>query len=569
MENKDVKITISLCKDYLCLKVKNANSVFWKDVKINKENFKDTPDLCFWWLLNSLKPVFHSMPHDSIETKFYVKSIDDFEKLLDEKISFVSVILKNTNNMIKDCFEYKGIARENNGILFINSDSERRYIGFYNKMLDDKSQEINYLNMKSGFNAEKREWGKSDIPIDINELINIIKEKKIRKIVSINVLLLSIYIINTGIFLNAVFSFIGIEHIIIDNDPYDLKPEGYLKMLFSNSESVPRFNCPYIFTKPWLKKYALTNIQRVPIPQYYKLHTDLPELPEDYSLLVLSNSRIENVRQMYFSIVFLLDHINEDFLYRDIQLWFLAMQYIITEVMDMNEFDRLKYNSNLHTFFYTVVQLLKYEVIEAIDTPRNIEIYGDRGWKILFPEYYRGMLNQREIEDKLSMNRYLCLLLNSSLTYFQASAPVYDAAALNVPFINMAALCKSNALQGLEKIEYSNNRELNALISDTSFLKNSDFRDSLKKYKRALIESTEFMHNKIIDFKYDGCNTFYHKELLEHDKLLDEMVFSYIDEKESFLRDCFDILFLGKSIDYDITKSLYFNRNYSLRIMNM
>lgn len=436
-------------------------------------------------------------------------------------------------------------------------------------MLDDKSQEINYLNMKSGFNAEKREWGKSDIPIDINELINIIKEKKIRKIVSINVLLLSIYIINTGIFLNAVFSFIGIEHIIIDNDPYDLKPEGYLKMLFSNSESVPRFNCPYIFTKPWLKKYALTNIQRVPIPQYYKLHTDLPELAEDYSLLVLSNSRIRNVRLMYPSIIFLLDHINENFLYRDIQLWFLAMQYMITEVMDMNEFDRLLYNSRLHSFFYTVVQLLKYEVIEAVDTTRNIEIYGDIGWKTVFPEYYRGMLNQKEIEDKLSINRYLYLLLNSSFTYLHASAPVYDAVALNVPFINMAALCRSNALQGLEKIEYLNNRELNSLIKDTSYFKDNDFRDSLQKFQKALIESTEFMHNKITDYTCDNTHTFYHKELLEHDRLLDEMMFSYIDEKESFLRDCFDIFFLGKTIEYDITKSLYYNRNYTRRITDM
>lgn len=569
MSNKEAEITVTLHNNSLSMKVRNDDTFYWKETRIEMKNKKrDLENLCLYWLLSNLKPVFYNMPFDDINTKCYLENKGDLETIISDTASTSTAILIKTNDIIKEYKGLKGFAKNNKNIMFFNLDHNERYKGLYKRIVDTEDVDIVYMNMETGFNAEVRQWEDSKLPIEISDLINLIKDKKIKKIVSINDGLIKQYIGQTGVYLNALFDHLGVDFILIDNDPYDLDPSSYLRMSFSNSKSSPRFNLAYLYSDAWEKRYGLENIYPIILPQYYKVYEKPVQLIDDYKLLVLTNSRIKNVKSLIGPVIFLLDHIPEKDLYKDINLWYMAMQYMITNIMDLDEFNRLYYNSQLYYLFFTAAQFLKYDVIEALDSERQLELYGDIGWKTLFPEYYKRMLNQDEINELFKRKEHLYILLNASFSYLLPGGPVFDAAARNTRFINMPALAKSESLKGLRKIEYSNHTELNNLVNDTNVFEGDEFIASITTYQRILLQGTDFIQKKITrNGNYQEEHDLFQKELKEHNTLLKKIVADYLDKNEPFLRDCFDIFFIGRNIDYDISSSRFFNREYTQRII--
>lgn len=570
MKNKNAIISVSIHDKSLCLKVVIDNKPSWHETKFDSQMKESIIDNLFqYWMLNAVRPLFFEMPFQEVKTSCTLKANGDFEKKIDKCAANMSACLSNTNDFIKNHESLKDIAENSRKILFFNTDHNNRYKWFYNVIKASENAEVIYMSMKTGFDSENRRWEDVDVPIQLPDLINLIEEENIKKIISVNNNFLEKYLYRTGIYLPALFHYLGVEYITLDNDPYDLAPFGYLSRSFFHCNSFARFSNVSVLNEFWDRKYGLKNVSYVSIPQNYERHDEFKELEDDYTLLVLTNSRLDNVKLDIYQILILLDHMPDDSIFTDVQLWYMALRHMILEIMDMDEFERLYYNSRLHTFLYTVVQFLKYEVIYSLNTGRPIELYGDPGWKTVFPEYYKKILNDKEIDELFSKNRHLYLLLNASISYLDASGPVYDAISRNVPFINMPPLVKTDPFAGLKHIEYANSLELNDLVENMNKTNNPELTAAIHFYQDVLIESNKSIQSRIINNKITWSEeNLFERERKAHQILLDQKVEEYINKNESFLRDSFDIFFLGKQLQYDFSQSKFYNRGYTQRILH-
>ena len=89
----------------------------------------------------------------------------------------------------------------------------------------------------------------------------------------------------------------------------------------------------------WDKKYGL-NIQYMPMPQDYKISGKIKIPADDYDIVVLSNSRWAAVRDHKKHIDALLHYLPNETLFTDIQLWYMALNRLIVNTLDLNKKDR-------------------------------------------------------------------------------------------------------------------------------------------------------------------------------------------------------------------------------------
>ena len=566
MEGTVAKVAVNKYNDALCLKLNINNKIYWHETRVNYDKIS-IDDLLFWWMLKSLKPLFFEMPMEKIDFTCSKDVYEQFGKIINN----YSAIIHRTNDAIKSYSHLRGVAESNKNILFFNVDDNYRHKSQYERFRSLGTKDVLYVNMASGFNPKTRRWEDRDVPIPLSELVDIVVKKSIKKTVSINHYVLDRYLCKTDVYLIPLFGNLGVEYVIFDNDPWDGHPHGYLMKSFYNCNTFDRFTSAYVLSDYWDSTYELKNVHYITVPQNYKIEEEITEIKEDYAILVLSNPRLENVKPMIVPILYLLDHIPEGSVFTEVHLWYMSLRHIILRIMKLDEFERLYYNSRLHIFFYTIMQFLKYEIIDSIDTVRRIELYGDRGWERIFPEYYKKLLNKKGMDELFSKNGHLYLLLNHSFSYLNAGGPIYDAMSRNVPFINMPPLVKTRSFEGFRHIEYRNKEELNYLIENTkAVVHNEELKESIRILMKVLRSSGDEVKEKIVhDRNVMTMGGIYGKESKAHKVLMDQMVEEYIDRNERFLRQSFDVLILGKPVQYDISKSRYFNRKYVQRILKL
>ena len=93
-------------------------------------------------------------------------------------------------------------------------------------------------------------------------------------------------------------------------------------------------------------------------------------------------------------------------------------------------------------------------------------------------------------------------------------------------------------------------------------------KSSIRIFRKVLIEGENVIIGRVVldkDTADDGG--VFGREHKEHQALLDRMIEEYIARNEAFLRESFDILILGRPVQYDFSKSRYFNRTYVQRIL--
>ncbi len=523
-------ITLHISLDSICYKLDLGGQVSWYDAKFTAKD----KDLIFIWLLNLSKPVFQAMPLDTIK----INCTEEIQKEFKTAINGFAGILNITNGSIKENQHLKGVNKDYTGLLFWNIGENPRYKALYEQLRKSNS-DIYYLNHEPGFNKKTREWESSDTPMSINELLDYIRENKIKKIISINHYVPDKYIEKKGIFILPLLEYMGSEWIILDNDPPDLRPQGYLSKSFYNFSDL-HFTTMSVLNKWWDKKYKIKT-RYITIPHDYN-NERKAELTDDYDIIVLTNSRIKNVESVRGIIDGIIPLFPEKTIYKDIYLWYLALRKLILEIMPLGEFERLKHNSHLHSFFFAFVSYLKHKIIADIKTEKQIRIYGDEGWKKLYPEYYKGLLNNEQIDKLYSESNHLFLLLNFSWSYLDASGPVYDVIARGVPFINVPPLVKAKDFEGFTNIEYSDKKQLNYLINNAKkAIYQEDFRNSFLLCKIVLRESCQEIEQSIMGHK---SNDLFGQFLKAHQTLIDSMVDEYLDQNENILRECFEQIFI-------------------------
>lgn len=564
MKGTYARIAVNEYNNALCLKFNINSKLSWHETKINYREMK-IDDLLYWWILKSLKPLFFEMPLEKIEFTCSKDAHDKFGGCIKNCYD----IARLTNEAMKKYSHLKNIAAGNSNIIpFTTDGGGYRYKGLFEKCYNVGTSGIS-LNMESGWNPKIRIWEDRDIPMPLSELVDIVVKEGIKKIVSINHYVLERYLYKTGVHLIPLFRYLGVEYVIIDQDLWDDIPHGYLTKAFFNCNSFKRFTTEPFLSEHWDTKYRLRNIHYIAIPQNYEDEKKTQFVKEDYEVLVLSNSRLQNVKIMIRSIIYFLDHMPESSIFTEVQLWYISLKYMILKIMKCDEFEQLFYNSTLNTFFFTTMQFLKYEIIDSIDTMRGIEIYGDIGWEIVFPEYYKKLLDTKEMDGLFAEGRHLYLLLNYGLSYLESSGPIYDAINGSAPFINIPPMVKTREFEGFRHIEYGNKEELNCLIENIRpVIDNEELKDSMQISKKILKDSKNEIEETILrDRNTSDDGGMFRRKCEEHKVLLNQMIEEYIDRNEPFLRETFSVLFQGKPVQYDISKSKYFNKKYVQRIL--
>ena len=517
------------------------------------------------WVLSKLKPVFYQMPLGHIT----VQCSEADQKKIGGLIEKCLRILNETNTRIKDLPQGGGEGRDAHRILFFHVDGNDRYQALCNRFKSYRPELIAEADFSTGFNRKLRQWEGAKLPYTVEELIDFIHGESVGKIVSINHYLLETYLDKTGVYLMALFHPMGVAYIIFDNDNWDLSPGGYLFKSFFNWNDFPRYSTGFGHDY-WDRALGMDNVQYVPVPQEYAVEKEPAQpLKEDYGVLILTHSRVDNVRSMINPLLFILSSFDPDDLFTEPPIWYFSLRHLILRVMELDDFQRLYYNAMLHQFFYNMMQLLKYEIIESIDTKRTVDIYGDQGWEQVFPEYYRNRyLSGEEIDGMLAGGSHIHLLINWSKTWLDASGPVYDAVSRNIPFLNCPVSVIGHDFSSLRRLEYRNGRELNAKIDEVQdIFQTEEIQNNLSRLKHIYTESMERVSHGIL---FENSSGITHSEYLRqraaHNGILDEQIAGYIREKEGLLRDSFKYLFL-ESLQLDLTQSRFFKRSYIQNIL--
>lgn len=532
---KQAEITINRHDDSICVKVDLDGEVAWHDMRVAEKE----EDIAAVWIMQAIRPVFANMPIDKIKL---VCPKPIYEKMK-ESMNICAGLLERTNIFIGQNPDLKDLAKDYKGILLFNVSEELRYKSFYNR-LKRKGFDVHYMNVDVGFDRKKREWlEEKELPLPLPELIEFIQEKQIKTLLTINYYLAHRYSSKVGINLLAVLNYLGMEYITINNDPSDLQPAGYLHRLAYYNPKWHQFSNLGVLNKYWDEKYGLDNIKYIAIPQDYR-PAKIKALDDDYTIIILSNSRWDNVKTSQALIEHFLGQLSKDKLFESFQLWYMTLRHMVLNIMELTLFEKLKFNSILHQFFYVIANYFKYEIIRWLPRGREAKLYGDLGWKELFPEYYQGSLSNDEIDDLFKKDNQLYLLLNFGFSYLDASAPVYDMVRRNVPWINVSPMVATDTFKGLKHIEYKNKEELNSLLDNIqNIYKVKKLQDNLAYYG-------EILSSSVIDIEYSLLNktriSGFNSHLREHEILLNFMVHKYLNANEMFLRTSFEGILRGQ-----------------------
>jgi hypothetical protein len=542
----DIHLYMKLHNGSFCLKISSGNGgPEWHQVKlpVDEEGHTKTAntsmrDFLANWLFWKVHSIFRQMPITAVKAHCDQNVLDDYE----QQVRFVMGCMQNTNAYILKYSEHKGACEDLSGILFYNVTSDLRYKSLYDRM--NASKPTNYLNLELGFDRETRKWSSVDLPMSVDDFIQYLLDNKIGKMVTVNTYVTDKYLHHTGVNLFSIFRLLGVQLTIIDNDPFDLKPHGFLhKAAFNNPDWI-RFSTLPTLNKEWDKQLQLTNVRYTTIPQDYSEPLEPMALPEDFRIVILSNSRIEGIKGMLAPIRYVLDNINHDF--RELPLWYMSLRYLVLHVFELTDFERLYYNSGLHNFYFHVANMFKHSIIEGLATHREVRVYGDVGWKETCEPYYCGSLDNGQIEELYKDPRNLYLLLNCLTSYVDSSGPIHDVVRRGVPWFNVAPLVKlssgNHGFEALTALEYRDIGELNTKLERApGIYKSEKLLDGLKGYRKFLNSSVSNIEDSVLWGLDRSAPHDFERAFHLHDAYLHEMIIDYIDKNENLLLDTFGI----------------------------
>lgn len=563
-EDSKAVIVLRLNGRNLSLKRNIDNKIEWfeEELVFDQEN-QEHSEYTIYWILNKLKPVFYSMPIEKIVIDCTPDVLEKFKNTL----TLIDHFVTHTNNFLKQIKHLKNSAVKNDRILFYNVGDDERSRMLYEYIQDQSAHPVEYKTFDPGFDPVKRQWEKVGVPESFDSLLSFIKEKKISKIVSINHYLLENYLSNTGVNLVALFKFLGVEYIIYDIDEYSQGMCGYMKKCFYNCDSFSRISHT-VWHETFDKRLDMNNIHYSVIPQKFSDNNAVRQLNEDYHVVILSHCRLESVKSMIRPILFFLDYFNDKNILSDLQTWYCSIFYMIQNIMKLDDFQVHHYNRILTGFYYHVTNFLKYEIIDRLETQRKILVYGDEGWNQIFPQYYQKYITPEEKAELIESGGFLFLLMNWSALYTSTNGPVYDAVAYGMPFINYPPFVKTDELEGLKHLEYCDFDDLNSKVNNVNpYFENKELIKSLSYYKSLLNQEQTYVAKSIATgTKMKVFDGEYGEQRQKLKALFEEKVIEFIDANEAMLRASFDILIAGKEINYDHTKSRYFNKSYMLKL---
>ncbi|TRZ48149.1 hypothetical protein D4S03_10325 [bacterium] len=530
------------------------------------------------WVFSALKPVFLQMPFNSIALEVSLYGGDSLPPEVQELNNFcrtvansMNLMLQNTNTLLIKHKELKNVVHDQNHdvVLFHMMEGDNRLIGFYNYHKDFFTKRAILKTYESGWNSNTRTWDKRPQVMAPDDFIQYVVDNKVSRLITINYYEPEEFRISHNVHFSAVVHFLGLEWFGVDIDHIECMTFPVLEMF--NIESSTRFTpCPSI-VKYWFEKAEAKNVNYNPVIQHYEFVTSRHELDDDYGVAVLSNCRFLSVRNDLSLIVYLLGRMKEPLCFIELQIWYFAVRRLIQFELGLRDDLIFNFMKKLYRYMYVASNFLKYEVIDSIKTERHIHIYGDQLWEKLFPQYFKGFLNEQEITEKHRKNKELYLLLNNNFNYLESGGPIFDAIASGVPFISWEAVVKTRPFDGFKYIEYRNATELNRRITDAKAnMANAELQNSIRYFKEILKNGEEDIANVFFsNKKISGDSGEYLKNCQEHQVLLDDKIFQYINENKEKLMEDIRVLFMNEHRDVNYKNSVYWDREYFQQLIRI
>jgi len=521
-----------------------------------------------YWALEAMIPVFEAMPVDCITIQGHcLESNRDLEKNLWEIREFVERIVQRTNYVFLSNREEKSKAAANNNILFYLFEESERVKNIYDHYRNRYPNRAFIHTYPSGWNFEKRIWEETGYQFSVGDLVTLVHEKSIKKFVLINYYFFEDMLKKEDVFIPAFLKYMGVECVSIDIDSAELAPNALmLRKLYSNYFS--RLSTTPLLNTYWDKLHENKSINYVPMVQHYQMKESWGALEEPYSVVILTNSRLRGVKNFLPLILFLLDNVNDEAVFTEIELWYLSLRDLILNSRAIGEGKKMSYCMIVFQILYNASQFLKYEVIDWIETDRRVLLFGDEGWEVLFPHYYQGHIGTEEIRRMYGENNHLYLLINNCFNYLDAGGPVHDAISNNLPFINRSPLVRTRLFEGMKCIEYSNKAQLNSLIDEAGTIYNlKELHETLQKYLKVMATAEDsIVENIFLDKPFPVSGGNYFRESRAHLRTLAEMKRKFMIEKKELLTEFFKIISGTGRFTYPTFRSRYSHSGYLKRI---
>lgn len=570
MKPCNVKINASLFDNRLTLKVNIDGDITIREKRLAYEDKINIDNMLFYWVLNTIKPVFFRMPLGDAAIH-YNKAVENtgVKKLL----QFCHDLLVKTNQLITQYSTLKGAATGNDGLLLYNCDSSHFYTNFFRYFQEADKDRSFYLNMKTGFDPLKRQWGEPEFPMTLDELIQFILKNKIKRVLSPNHYMIEHYFGKKHLYLLALFHFIGVEFIVVDNDNGDVSPEGYLIKDFFNFKEFKRLSFGFMM-RNWFGKLRFDNAQITPTAAEYSI--DAPyNITDEYQVLVLSNSRAGEIPRVINPLLYVMGQLDQNNLYEEFHMWFHSLRHLILDVMELPSFERFQYGSSLFRFFYLGLQYLKFVIVDSISRDYTVRVYGDEGWGKVLPEQYQNKwLNKDQIKAEIATNRNILLPFNFTHAWPTTPGPLLTAISYNIPFLSMPAMVHSKEFEGFKKIEYRNADDINAAIKNIkAIFQDPELINSIRFYKKIVSDNLTTLSDQLLHLEKDQApfEDEYIRQFHINYQMVEDKVKAYVETHDEFLRDTFRVVIQQKPLTKSVNLSDFtlFHKGYTQRILKM
>lgn len=525
---KENSIQIHICKGKvgtINLLIHN-NNIFEQEVIFALDETQTTAQFLVMWLVTRSKKVFEIMPISNIEMKIS----KDCMKIYEKEFNLYATIIGRTNNYLKkDIVSNLAKTKKNNVLIF--EVKNQRYETLIKRIEHDVDRRVYKLYEPINFNGKTRTMEQKELKYDIDILLEFIKNNQIKIVAVVNMDPLMRYMFKEGINIFTLLEKAGCTLLNIQNDPSELNMSNYLQRDLMYSEWTEFVNMGILS-----KHYDIDASQKIvysPIMQDYTANRYWPiDISEKQKIVVLSNSRYENIISEEENITTLLNQFNEPFI--ELPIWYLSICKTIDNDKELKLSEKTIKRYLFHWLFYNSAQYLKHRIIKEVEDDFDINVYGDIGWQQICPRSYCGYLEIGEYRKLYNSSDVLFLLLNFGFTYLDHSGPVYDMVKYGSHWINVPSICRTGELEDLGKLEYNSTSQLRQVISEYSDRRKQSI-SSLSALRQIYQSATDSLVDEIMINKKVPYDSLFLKSYEEHNRLINVKTNNYIIKNHEML----------------------------------
>ncbi len=480
------------------------------------------------WLISNLKSLLIDCSPDAkiifnpINLNNPIEEIKVIWETIENIVYQTQKLKKEWNNKYQVDPNYNAVLYIGENNLFNSHKAQSVRKTFFHKLIDKKNGEFDCFNTE--------------------QVLNFIQNNKIALIYVVGPIFFAQNLTRDLIYIPAVLKWIGVQLSIVDCDNYNEMPNGYfIKQSFSFKNSKRLSILPQI-DKPWDKLLKVPSISYYCLQDPESMEATIKQPSHPSKLILTSHSRIYEIRNYLKPALLLLEYTDEKNILYDFQLLFHTLYYLLHNQFEGTLVEKMELSHYLSKAYYNVVNLMKYEVLEQLNSEKKMELYGDEGWSLLFPQHYQGKyLNYTERDELIRSGNYTYIIPAFNFSYY-ANNPLYgEVFNLNCPYICFPSIVSNEHTAGLKHLEFSNMIEMNQKIYQTDRIL-TEFKNEISASRKYLKEIKQICRDETVQYLFSD-----NQDPLTYDALttnmlndFEDLVLQYLSLHSQKVFECFN-----------------------------